>query len=166
MRWSARTSEPGVRNHRGLATSLCFVSFSSQARCFLHYFLIRFVVREKSCTSWTDFCFNSLCFFEWCYACTGYSQNLQNNYVALVNNLLKLCTWKSGLGWIMHLPVLRWLLFRSCIRIEHRSQLSLKMFYILSARAFEVKAHWNFIAISERFDIYSIKADSFANSIK
>lgn len=47
--------------------------------------------------------------------------------------------------------------------------LSLKTFCILSVWAFEVKAHWNFIAVSQWyliFNIYSIKAGSFANSIK
>lgn len=124
-------------------------------------------MRKKSCTSWTDFCFSFLCFLSGVNACTCYSQKPQNNYyVALVNNILKLCTWKSDLRWIMYLPVLRRLLFKSSTRSEHSSHLSLKMFYILSAWAFELKSHWNFIAISVRFDIYSIKADSFANSIK
>lgn len=84
----------------------------------------------------------------WVVLCT------KSYYVALVKNRLKLCTCKFDLGWIMHLPALRRVLLKSCIRSEQNA--FLKTFCILSAWAFDLKAHWNFIAISQWYLIFTV----------
>lgn len=78
----------------------------------------------------------------------------KNYCVALVSSALKLCTWKFDLGWMMYLPALRRVLLKSCIRSEQNT--FLKTFCILSVSAFDLKAHWNYMTISQWYLIFTV----------